>query len=53
MAKHHTKEQAIAKLKIKRKMISEGYSNRKISMALGVAVPTLYFWENKYGKEVK
>lgn len=53
MSKHHTKEQAIAKLKIKRKMIKQGYSNSKISLALGVSVPTLYSWEYKYGKEVE
>ena len=53
MSKHHTKEQAIAKLKIKRKMISEGHSNRQVGRVLGVSVPTLYSWEYKYGKEVK
>ena len=53
MSKHHTVEQIVEKLKIKRQMIKDGCYNPEISRALGVKISTIYAWERKYGDRVK
>jgi len=50
MGKHHTKEQALEKLKVIREMKKKGVPVSKIAKHLNIRPTTTYHWEYKYGK---